>query len=113
MRRRSSAIRISRSKACQIGCACAAASPCRAFSRTESVSGSSPTNTLPVNPSIVIVSPSRTVVPFALNARASRSILIASAPQTAGMPSPRATTAACEFVPPALVRIPCAAIMPW
>ena len=66
-----------------------------------------------MKPSIVTTSPSLTVVPFAVNDLAAGSSLIASAPQTAGMPSPRATTAACEFVPPALVRMPCEAIMPW
>ena len=45
--------------------------------------------------------------------REARSILIASAPQTAGMPSPRATTAAWAFVPPALVRMPWDEIIPW
>ena len=84
----------------------------RAFSRTDSSSASSPTKTFPVNPSIVMTSPSATRVPLAVNARSEGTILIASAPQTAGIPSPRATTAACEFVPPALVRIPWEAIMP-
>ncbi len=65
-----------------------------------------------MKPSIVTTSPSFTVVPFAEKVFAAGSSLIASAPHTAGIPSPRATTAACEFVPPALVRIPCEAIMP-
>ena len=112
-RRRSSATAINRSKAIQIFSARASASPARAFSSTDSSRGSSPTKTLPVKPSIVIVSPSLTVVPFAVNERDPRSILIWSAPQTAGIPSPRATTAACEFVPPADVKIPCDAIIPW
>ena len=42
------------------------ASPDRAFSSTDSSSGSSPRNTLPVKPSIVMTSPSCTVVPFAV-----------------------------------------------
>ena len=71
MRRRASATCISRSKASQIGSCRACSSPWRAFSSTESASGSSPTKTLPVKPSIVIVSPSRTTVPFAVNERAS------------------------------------------
>ena len=96
-----------------MGCRRASASPDRAFSRTESASGSAPTNTSPVNPSIVITSPSATVTAPAPNVRDPGSSLIWSAPHTAGIPSPRATTAACEFVPPALVRMPCAAIMPW
>jgi hypothetical protein len=55
---------------------------------------------------MVIQSPSFTVVFPTVNFFAFASILIASAPQTAGMPSPRATTAACELVPPAEVRMP-------
>ncbi len=35
-----------------------------------------------------------------------------SAPQTHVLPMPRATTAACDVLPPRLVRMPCAAIMP-
>ena len=35
-----------------------------------------------------------------------------STPQTAVLPMPRATTAACEVLPPRLVRIPAAATMP-
>jgi hypothetical protein len=68
---------------------------------------------VPSVPSIVIQSPSFTVVEPTLNDRALRSILIASAPHTAGIPSPRATTAAWEFVPPADVRMPCDTTMPW
>ena len=36
----------------------------------------------------------------------------ASAPQTQVLPMPRATTAACDVLPPRAVRIPVAAIMP-
>ena len=35
-----------------------------------------------------------------------------SVPQTAVFPIPLATTAACEVLPPRLVKIPCAATMP-
>jgi hypothetical protein len=38
---------------------------------------------------------------------------IASQPETQGFPMPRATTAACEVLPPRLVRMPCAAKKPW
>ena len=34
------------------------------------------------------------------------------APETHGLPMPRATTAACEVMPPRVVRIPSAACMP-
>ena len=112
-RRTSSAWAINASNAFQIFRSRAATSPERASSSTDSSTGSSPTKTFPVKPSIVMTSPSATVVPSAVNVFAATSSLIASAPQTAGMPSPRATTAACELVPPALVRMPCDAIMPW
>jgi len=67
---------------------------------------------LPLKPSIVTQSPSATVVPLTVNFLPCRSTRIASAPHTAGMPSPRATTAAWELVPPAEVKIPCERIMP-
>ena len=35
------------------------------------------------------------------------------APETHGLPMPRATTAACEVMPPRVVRMPSAACMPW
>ena len=35
------------------------------------------------------------------------------APETQGLPMPRATTAACEVMPPRVVRMPSAACMPW
>mmetsp|Transcript_8625 Transcript_8625/g.19771 ORF Transcript_8625/g.19771 Transcript_8625/m.19771 type:complete len:218 (-) Transcript_8625:56-709(-) len=43
----------------------------------------------------------------------SASLMISSSqPQTQGLPHPRATTAACEVIPPLAVRIPCDAHMP-
>ena len=71
-RRTSSACAISASNACQIFSSRASASPARAFSSTDSSSGSSPTNTLPVKPSIVMTSPSFTAVPFAVKVRSRR-----------------------------------------
>ena len=62
---------------------------------------------------MVMKSPSATVVPPTVNRLAWRSTRIASAPHTAGMPSPRATTAAWLLVPPAEVRMPWERIMPW
>ena len=38
---------------------------------------------------------------------------IEPAPETQGLPMPRATTAACEVMPPRVVRMPSAACMPW
>ena len=62
---------------------------------------------------MVTQSPSSTVVPPAVNRLAWRSTRTPSAPHTAGMPSPRATTAAWLLVPPAEVRMPWERIMPW
>ena len=51
-------------------------------------------------------------LPPATNCFAATSILSASAPQIAGLPIPRATTAACDTRPPRDVRMPSAAIIP-
>jgi hypothetical protein len=59
------------------------------------------------------VSPSSTTIPpGAVNRRAFVSTSSSSAPHTQVLPMPRATTAACEVLPPREVRMPCAAIMP-
>ena len=59
------------------------------------------------------VSPSRTTVPSGvLNCLALVSTSRVSAPHTQVRPMPRATTAACEVLPPRLVRMPAAATMP-
>ena len=76
-------------------------------------SGTAPSITSPVPPSIVIWSPSDTTVPSTLNVRASRSICRCSAPATQGFPICRATTAACEVMPPRAVSTPCACSTPW
>ena len=57
------------------------------------------------SPSLSSTSPTRSV-------RASRSILSARAPATHGLPMPRATSAACDALPPSAVRMPCAAKKP-
>jgi len=60
-----------------------------------------------------ITSPSRIVTPpGAVNWRDARFISSSSAPQTQVLPMPRATTAAWLVLPPRLVRMPRAAIMP-
>ena len=65
---------------------------------------------MPVVPSTEIQSPSFTTVsPTAKERSAIRS---ASAPTTAGLPHPRATTAAWLTSPPRAVRIPSAASIP-
>ncbi len=75
--------------------------------------GTSPTYTAPVVPSMEIRSPSLTTTPpGAVNRRAFTSTSSSSAPHTQVLPIPRATTAACEVLPPREVTIPCAAIMP-
>ncbi len=73
-----------------------------------------PSTTAPVVPLIEIMSPSASTVPVPeTTARfLPASILSDSAPHTHGLPMPRATTAACEVLPPCEVRIPSAAIMP-
>ena len=45
--------------------------------------------------------------------RVSRSTSSAAQPATHGLPMPRATTAACEVMPPRAVRTPSALIRPW
>ena len=69
--------------------------------------------TSPEPPSIVIVSPSASVVPPIVIVRAPRSIVSPSQPATHGFPIPRATTAACEVIPPCAVRTPLAWMSPW
>lgn len=64
-------------------------------------------------PLIEITSPSATTVSPTRNERDSMSMRTASAPQIAGVPMPRATTAAWLTRPPRDVRIPSAAIIPW
>ena len=64
-------------------------------------------------PSIVITSPSASWWPSSAAVLAAVSTVSASQPATHGLPIPRATTAACEVMPPCAVRIPCAAIIPW
>ena len=76
-------------------------------------SGTAPSITSPVPPSIVIWSPSDTTVPSTVNVRASASICRCSAPATQGFPICRATTAACEVMPPRAVSTPCACSTPW
>ena len=58
-----------------------------------------------------MTSPSLTVTPLAVNDRSA--IFTDSAPTTAGVPQPRATTAAWLTSPPRAVRMPSAAIIPW
>ena len=76
-------------------------------------SSTSPRTTRPVPPSIVIVSPSASSSPPIVTVRAERSIESPSQPATHGLPIPRATTAACDVMPPCAVRIPFAWISPW
>ncbi len=74
--------------------------------------GTSPSNTSPVEPSRLIMSPSRTTWSPTRATRCAASMSISSAPTTAVRPIPRATTAAWEVLPPRAVRIPVAAIIP-
>ena len=70
-----------------------------------------PAKTSPVAPSIVIVSPSARAVAPIVTVPSPRTT--SEAPTTAGIPQPRATTAAWLTKPPVLVRIPTARLMPW
>ena len=112
--------------------ALAASSGVSAFARTPSVrtssaqpstvwkwsdtsgssSGTSSAVTTPAEPSIAIVSPSPSCVSPTLRVFALRSISSAPAPDTHGLPIPRATSAAWEALPPSAVRMPCAAWKP-
>ena len=68
--------------------------------------------TTPALPSMAIVSPSFSFVPFTLRVFACRSMSSAAAPATHGLPMPRATRAAWLALPPSAVRIPLAAWKP-
>ena len=79
---------------------------------SASTSGTSSSVTQPLVPSIAIRSPSPMVVSPTRISLALRSIVSSPAPTTAGRPMPRATSAACEALPPSEVRIPLAAWKP-
>ena len=72
-----------------------------------------PTITRPVPPSIVITSPTFSVCSPIVTVWALASIESPSQPATHGFPIPRATTAACDVIPPCAVRTPRAWIRPW
>ena len=57
-------------------------------------SGTAPMTTSPVVPLIEITSPWRTVTPFTVKLPPAMSMSSSCAPQTAGLPHPRATSAA-------------------
>ena len=78
----------------------------------DGTTASAPVKTSPVEPSIEITSPSVRVTSPQRTVLAATSTSSASAPQTQVLPIPRATTAACEVLPPRLVRMPVAAIIP-
>ncbi len=77
-----------------------------------SSSGTSSAVTCPAEPSIAIRSPSQSVVSPTLTVLALRSISSDAAPDTHGLPIPRATSAAWEALPPSAVRMPLAAWKP-
>ncbi len=72
-----------------------------------------PTMTRPVPPSIVITSPTFSVCSPIVTVSALASIERLSHPATHGFPIPRATTAACDVMPPWAVRTPRAWMSPW
>ena len=61
----------------------------------------------------VIHSPALMILPPMVNCPALSSIFISCTPAMQGLPMPRATTAACEVMPPWLVMTPWACIRPW
>ncbi len=75
-------------------------------------SGTLPASTRPVEPSRVIHSPRATWAPLLRIVPATGSTSSPAAPATQHLPMPRATTAACDVIPPRAVRIPLAAAMP-
>ena len=77
-----------------------------------SSSGTSSVVTTPALPSITSMSPSPSCVPFTRIVFAATSISSADAPDTHGLPIPRATSAAWLALPPSEVRIPLAAWKP-
>mmetsp|Transcript_18912 Transcript_18912/g.40089 ORF Transcript_18912/g.40089 Transcript_18912/m.40089 type:complete len:202 (+) Transcript_18912:1897-2502(+) len=75
--------------------------------------GMAPRSTSPVVPLSESVSPSRIRTSPIFTSRFSSSTTIDSpTPQTQVLPQPRATTAACDVLPPRAVRMPSAANMP-
>ncbi len=76
-------------------------------------SGTEPMITLPEPPSIVITSPARSSCSPIRSVPAATSIESSSQPATHGLPMPRATTAACEVIPPWAVSTPAAWMRPW
>mmetsp|Transcript_14086 Transcript_14086/g.33213 ORF Transcript_14086/g.33213 Transcript_14086/m.33213 type:complete len:403 (+) Transcript_14086:829-2037(+) len=66
----------------------------------------------PEEPLMEIQSPSRNTLPPSVICLASSSTNMSVQPHTQGLPHPRATTAACDVIPPRCVRMPLAACMP-
>ncbi len=112
--------RAGRPRACRRSCArraCAARRPSsRIWAKRSStsgwISGTSSVVTAPVEPSIAMRSPARSVRPATWTSCMCRSMSRSAAPVTAGRPIPRATSAACEALPPSEVRMPAAAAKP-
>ena len=110
-RRLASACSISRATASTTGWS--VSSPSKWRTTEESTTGTAPSKTSPVEPSIEMTSPSRMVLPpRTVNSPSRVSTSSDSAPQTQVRPMPRATTAACDVLPPRLVRTPRATIIP-
>ncbi len=82
------------------------------FSPTALMSGRASGYTVPLEPFRVIQSPSRMTVPLTVIWRLPTSTCISPAPTMQHLPQPRATSAACEVMPPRAVRMPWAARIP-
>ena len=85
---------------------------CKYWLTDDSTTSLAPRYTAPVAPSMDIKSPACTTVSITWKYPSSILTFTSSAPQTATRPMPRATTAACEVLPPREVKIPWAATMP-
>mmetsp|Transcript_13827 Transcript_13827/g.58124 ORF Transcript_13827/g.58124 Transcript_13827/m.58124 type:complete len:266 (-) Transcript_13827:1074-1871(-) len=75
-------------------------------------SSAAPRITSPVEPLRDTQSPSCSLTPPSDNHRFSSSTTSSAHPETHVLPQPRATTAACEVMPPRAVRMPSAAFIP-
>mmetsp|Transcript_37509 Transcript_37509/g.71878 ORF Transcript_37509/g.71878 Transcript_37509/m.71878 type:complete len:229 (+) Transcript_37509:971-1657(+) len=75
-------------------------------------SSAAPKITSPVVPLREMVSPTDTVLPPRVKVPASSFTLSSWHPETHVLPQPRATTAACDVIPPRAVRMPSEAFIP-
>mmetsp|Transcript_5374 Transcript_5374/g.12297 ORF Transcript_5374/g.12297 Transcript_5374/m.12297 type:complete len:251 (+) Transcript_5374:602-1354(+) len=96
--------------------ACSSQNPRKVVSASDPMAeasmGNAPRYTTPLVPLRVSASPSRTTMSPTRSSFLRASTSMASAPTMQHLPQPRATSAACEVMPPRAVRIASAARMP-